>query len=361
MNRRQFLLSAAAPVLLPACASGKGSDYEKAARATWRHGTGNPVGLHARQSELVRYATLAPSSHNTQCWQFKLGANRISILPDRSRRCPAVDPDNHHLYVSLGCAAENLAQAANAAGLHSEITFDAAADAVNIDLSPAPLLRSVLFEAIPQRQCTRSDYDGRIIPTAELKLLEQQASGNGVRVILFNGAPQREEILDYVTRGNSAQMADDAFVTELKHWIRFNATDAIASGDGLYAPATGNPALPHWLGPALMSLFYTQGHENDKNARQLRSSSGVAVFVSTQDDKSHWVETGRCYQRFALQATVLGLCNALINQPVEVAALRPQFAAYLGLHGGRPDLVVRFGYGPAMPRSLRRPVDDVLV
>ena len=73
------------------------------------------------------------------------------------------------------------------------------------------------------------------------------------------------------------------------------------------------------------------------------------------------METGRCYQRFALQATALGLCNALINQPVEVAALRPQFAAYLGLRGGRPDLIARFGYGPAMPRSLRRPVDDVLV
>jgi hypothetical protein len=27
------------------------------------------------------------------------------ILPDLSRRCPAVDPDDHHLFVSLGCAA----------------------------------------------------------------------------------------------------------------------------------------------------------------------------------------------------------------------------------------------------------------
>ena len=26
----------------------------------------------------------------------------------------------------------------------------------------------------------------------------------------------------------------------------------------------------------------------------------------------------------------------------------------------RPDLVVRFGYGPSLPRSLRRPVDSVI-
>lgn len=42
----------------------------------------------ARQLELVSHAILAPSSHNTQCWMFRLGPDRIEILPDRGRRCP---------------------------------------------------------------------------------------------------------------------------------------------------------------------------------------------------------------------------------------------------------------------------------
>lgn len=46
---------------------------------------------------------------------------------------------------------------------------------------------------------------------------------------------------------------------------------------------------------------------------------------------------------------------------VEVGTLRPQFAASLGLGGQRPDLVVRFGRGPRLPQSLRRPVRAVLV
>ena len=70
---------------------------------------------------------------------------------------------------------------------------------------------------------------------------------------------------------------------------------------------------------------------------------------------------GRCYERFALQATALGVRNAFLNQPVEVTASRPQFAASLGLGGQRPDLVVRFGRGPRLPASLRRPVQAVLV
>jgi hypothetical protein len=82
----------------------------------------------------VRYATLAPSSRDTQCWKFAMDGQSITMLPDFSRRCPVVDPDDHHLYVSLGCAAENLVHAAQAFGLAGDVGFDAARDAVVIGL-----------------------------------------------------------------------------------------------------------------------------------------------------------------------------------------------------------------------------------
>jgi exodeoxyribonuclease V alpha subunit len=77
-------------------------------------------------------------------------------------------------------------------------------------------------------------------------------------------------------------------------------------------------------------------------------------------NKAHWVEVGRCYERFALQATALDIRTAFINQPVEVPTLRPQFASHLGQGNRRPDLVVRFGRGSKRPPSLRRPVQAVL-
>ena len=64
--------------------------------------------------DFVRFATLAANSHNTQPWKFKIAQDFIDIFPDFERRTPAVDPDDHHLYVRLGCAAENLLVAANA-------------------------------------------------------------------------------------------------------------------------------------------------------------------------------------------------------------------------------------------------------
>ena len=133
------------------------------------------------------------------------------------------------------------------------------------------------------------------------------------------------------------------------------------TGDGLFSGTTGNPEVPRWLGSALMGLFFTPKSENERYAKQVRNSSGLAVFVSEVNDRASWIEVGRCYQRFALQATTLGLRNAFLNQPVEVGAIRPQFASSLGLDTHqRPDLIVRFGRGPAMPLSMRRPVEDVL-
>jgi hypothetical protein len=363
ITRRQFVFSGTSSALLlgiGGCASAN-DEYEQAVRTTWRHTEGALGGDAALMRELVRYATLAPSSHNTQCWKFHIDNRTILILPDLSRRCPAVDPDDHHLFVSLGCAAENLLQAASANGLMGNTVFDTAASgALQIALEPTKAIASPLFDAIPKRQCTRGEFDGKPLSNEELKLLEEAVAGNGVRVMLFTEKPAMEKILEYVIAGNTAQVNDPAFVRELKEWIRFSDDEAVRAGDGLFTKSSGNPTGPRWLGGTMFNLFFTAKSENDKYAKQVHSSAGIAVFVSDTSDKAHWVETGRCYERFALQATALNIRNAFLNQPVEVSMLRSQFANYLGIGNQRPDLVVRFGRGPEMPRSLRRPVEAVI-
>ena len=351
-----------ASVILSACSQGTDAEgYEAVARRTWRLGALDGFEGAALSKELVRYATLAPSSHNTQCWKFAAVDKVITILPDLSRRTPAVDPDDHHLFVSLGCAAENLEQAALAHGLAGDARFDAASNAVRVTLAPTHAKATPLFKAIAQRQCTRGDYDAKPLSNEELRLLERAGTAEGVWVLLLTERSKMEQVLDHVVQGNTAQMADPAFVKELKAWIRFNGSDAVRTGDGLYSVSSGNPSIPAWIGDLAFGLFFTPKSENDKYARQIRSSAGIAVFVGQATDKVHWVKVGRCYERFALQATALGIRNAFVNQPVEVPSVRPLFASAMGLAGQRPDLVVRFGRGPALPQSLRRPVQAVLV
>ena len=364
-TRRQFIwytagIGTGSIALVAADARLSRNRYEAATRELWREPMTRAVGLTAVQHALIRAATLAPSSHNTQCWKFGLEPDAITILPDLTRRCPAVDPDDHHLYVSLGCAAENIVQAAAANGLRA-IGAPTAADAgYRLQLSTDSAPASPLSAAITSRQSARNVYDGRALTQPELVALERAGSSERVSLMLLTERPAMNNILDAVVSANAAQMHDAAFVAVLRQWIRFSRREALEHRDGLYSGISGNPSIPRWLGEAMFGMVFTEKSETAKYVEQIKSSAGIAVFVGAESDAAHWMEVGRCFERFALQCTVLGISTAMINQPVEVSATRSHFAAHLGLAGKRPDLVVRFGRGLGMPRSLRRPVSAVI-
>lgn len=67
------------------------------------------------------------------------------------------------------------------------------------------------------------------------------------------------------------------------------------------------------------------------------------------------------YERLALKMTALNVKSAFLNQPIEVPSLRSQFQSAMGMGTTLPQLLVRFGYAETLPRSLRRPVEQVIV
>lgn len=362
MNRRAVLIGAGSAVTLTGMgvgalvqANGSMADYEAAA-ANLRA----PLGASPDLTMLIRYATLAANGHNTQPWRF-IPANRsIDILPDPTRRTPVVDPDDHHLFVSLGCAAENLAIAAQATGRPGELVIGDGGMSIRYVFVPGAAASTPLLDAIVRRQSTRAVYDGRPVSAAHLSRLAEAGDVPGVTLILLTERARIASVRDLVIAGNTAQMADPAFMRELKHWLRFNPRSAMAAGDGLFSAASGNPVLPTWLGGPALDLFFTADAENDKYAHQIASSAGLAIFLGDHADKAHWIQVGRACQRFALTATSLGLKHAFINQPVEVPGLRLELAKFVGERSKRPDIVMRFGYGPKLPYSVRRPIDAVI-
>jgi hypothetical protein len=334
------------------------SDYERLLEVQIR-----PLADDPDTAELVRYAALAANSHNTQAWRFRAGAQGIDILPDLTRRTPVVDPDDHHLYASIGCAAENLSIAAKARGRSGEVQYLAGEECsrLHVTLGAATREDTDLCAAIPQRQCTRATYDRAPVSNDVLARLDAAARIGGVEPVFVMDVQRRDRILELVIAGSTEQLNDPAFVLELKSWLRFNERAAAASRDGLFSAASGNPRLPTWIGPKLFDFFFTKDVENAKLAEQMRSSPGLIAFIAPSDDRAGWAAAGRAYQRFALQATVDGLKHAFINQAVEVPDVRRELRSLLGAGERRPSLLVRFGFGPPMPRSLRRSVQDVLV
>jgi len=380
-TRRNFLhlgSAAAAAVVLPplltTCTAAAGFDYEAVADDVRR-----PVAQNATQNatqnaatgppdlrELVRLATLAPSGHNTQPWKFRLAPGLIELYPDKTRHLAAVDPDDRELWLSLGAALENLLVAAEHLGYHPEVTYHLAgtpADYIAVALArtgAAPESPAAVFAAIRTRQSTRRPFDGKSVPAPALDQLTAAATGAGVGPLLFTGRAM-EPLLEYVKAGNARQMSDEAFKTELVKWVRFNDREALASRDGLLGRAASNPSVPRWVGQLLSGSSLNAKTQDKKDEANIRSSAGLLLFTSERNDPAAWLDTGRAHERFALRATALGLKYSYINQPCEVPELRAQVQAHLSLNNAFPQLLTRFGYGPAMPRSLRRPLSEVLL
>jgi len=358
MPTRRDVLGAGGLVLAGVSLGGCGSagdEYATAAARIWRQAVPIPATLAGILDELVRVATLAPSTYNSQCWKFQASREGITILPDTDRRSPAVDPDDHHLFVSLGCAAENIVQSAATLGLYSHVQVGARPDdGLTVSLEVGVPARSQMADAIPVRQTTRANFYGRPVPSPDLARLETVSRAPGVTPVLVTSAAQKRRILELATVANRAWYASPARVAELERWTRFDDASALATRDGLAPAPAGRTSLPPPIGRALFRLLAASDRNNDRLVTAVRSSAGLAAFVSASNDRMHWVETGRAFQRFALLATALGIRHDWVNPPAELAEFRPQLGMELGEPAGRPGVLVRFGYGPLRPRSLRR-------
>lgn len=364
LNRRDFLRLAAVGTVTTA--SGyflyeymPWLDYDGAVERIRMPFDNNLTGL-ARQRELIRYATLAANGHNAQAWQFAIRENAIEIYPDYSRRLPVVDPDDRELWISLGCALENLLIAARATGYATEVVYPDADDVVQVRLLTDRMQENPLFDAIPLRQNTRSEYNGQPVASALLDQLVRLPLEPGVVTHFVTSQSEMETVIEYVNRGNLNQYANKAFMDELIAWLRFTKKEALASLDGLYTRSSGNPEVPRWLGEMFVSDTNPQ-QQADADTQKLRTSPHALVIASESEDKSTWIRTGQVYERMALMMTSLGIQSAFLNQPIEVASTRSQFQSALALGEANPQLLIRFGYGEVMPRSLRRPVAAVLV
>lgn len=297
-NRRQFLKActvlAVNASVMPALAID--NNYQIAVDRIWRPKSTPSPNIIARSKEWVRMATLAASSHNSQPWKFKFSNNSITIFPDFKRRCSAVDPDDSHLFKSLGCAAENLVQAAAADGFHADAQFEPKQDAVIVSFENSVTTKlDNLSAAIINRRCSRTPYDGKPIAATIQTSLIAAATSNDISPLLLQSPQQMEGMLEYVRQGNLAQFDDPAFVKELRDWVRFNPTDAITTGDGLAGEVSGQPSIPGWLGRSIFSLISSGKKQADIDAIAIRSSAGIIAFIGKRDDKANWVAAGRVF------------------------------------------------------------------
>jgi hypothetical protein len=352
--------------------AGDGGAYD--AWRDWQKGRG-PLAL-------VSAAILAANPHNSQAWVFRSTPSRIDVFADRRRSTGTLDPFDREMYVGLGCALENLLQAAPAHGYRAKVTLlptpGQPVHAARIDLTPGPRRRAALFGAIPLRHTDRSAYKPQPLPPSVLAGMTALAGGlPGARLHWFTGDAARARIGGLMVDAARAITRDGQQSRDSFRLFRASWDDIQRHKDGLTLDTQGLSAFTTALAKLLPASDRNSGDtfwvdQTRKTHTRTAAAYGI-VAVPDVEDNAQRLTGGRLLERVHLWTVVNGIALHHMNQMTERAdrerqlGLSPVFGpAVQGLipdGGGQPLVAFRVGYAKGddgRRKSPRRPAKEVM-
>ncbi|MBI3849952.1 MAG: nitroreductase [Verrucomicrobia bacterium] len=309
------------------------------------------------------YAVLAPSSHNSQPWRFRILNDQVEIYADRQRACPVVDPDDRELIMSCGCALYHLRTAIQHYGYLGEVEiFPKPADhdlLARVSMGTKEEVsaeESMVFYAIPKRRTNRQPFSDDPLPEALLAALQRTAEKESATLRFVREEELKHAVADLVAEGDRWQWGNQAFRRELAKWVHSNRS---AARDGIPGYAQGIDDLMSYAGPLVVRTFDMGDGQAAKDHEVATGSPALAVLGTVGDSPREWLAAGQALAGVLLRARVEDVWASFLNQPIEVPYLRMKLHQLVPTRDF-PQAVLRFGFGKDLKPTPRREVDAVL-
>ncbi|MFN8499813.1 MAG: nitroreductase [Anaerolineae bacterium] len=321
--------------------------------------TGTP---HQKLEFFLNYAVLAPSTHNSQPWLFRIVGKTIEVYADRTRALPVVDPEDRELVMSCGCAIYHLRLAMRHFGYEDQTEI--CPDEENPDLVAeirmggeykTTAAENAMFDAIMTRRTNRHRFEDRPVDETVLQEMQQAAEAEGATLKIIEG-DGRLALADLIAEGDQRQMADKRFRRELAAWIHPSRN---VSHDGMPAYAHTITDVPDAGSAFVIRTFELGDMQANLDYHIAMGSPVLAVLATADDTPTDWINVGQALARLLLRGQIEGVYASYLNQPVEVPTLRPQVQEMIG--GAIPQLILRFGYGPETKATPRRAASAVML
>jgi nitroreductase len=301
---------------------------------------------------LLRYAILAPSSHNSQPWRFSVDDGGVDVYADEDRWLPVADADRREWYVSVGCALENLLVAAEEFGFDHEVEYfpDDETHVARVVLSPGGSRsphRGGLFGALTERSTNHGPYYGAV-SAAVREELAATVTDPDLWVRFVEDEATRAAVGELVTRADRRQFEDPDYRRELGEWIGNGAL----AGSWMKAKV-GQLAVTH------LDLGERQGA---RDSVLVESAPLLVVLGADTESRGTRVRVGQAFERLALLATAKGLAIHPMSQVLQLPDLRAELTDVVDVDVDGPVLhLFRLGYAdPERGRSSRRPLAEVV-
>jgi len=315
-------------------------------------------------SAAARHATLAPSTHNTQPWLFRVSGSTLDLYADRSRVQPIVDPDQRELTISCGAALYIIRLTLARFGHDSRCTLlpdprdpDLLARVTLDGLLEPDRRHQRLYDAISTRRTNRHPFAARPIPVPVLAKAVAAVDAQGARIQLVFDQPLFGGIAQLVAEADRAQMADAAFRDEVAQSIHANRSH---KRDGMPGSVFGMGRLASAVAPTVVRKFDLGLGTARRDVALVAESPALAVIWTRGDTTRHWIRAGQALLALLLNLQADGVAASFLNQPLQVGPLRERLRALIACPGS-PQLILRLGYAPEVAPTPRRDPSDVVV
>ncbi|MFZ2174776.1 MAG: nitroreductase family protein [Rhodococcus sp. (in: high G+C Gram-positive bacteria)] len=269
----------------------------------------------------------APSVHDTQPWDLRLGANQVEI----HERTGFTDSARADRVISCGTCVANVELALRALGRRIETDLlpdprrpELVATIRAVGMAPASSTELELFSAMARRRSHREAFADIPIPAATIADIVSAARFEGVhiRLLASDEAPALSDILLY-----SADLVrhDPRHQRELfpwtSHWLPDGGHEAVDTTHSLV----------------------TRGVPDAARLTGAIERETVLVFTSDTQESIDLLRTGIAVERAWLTAVDARLSASILSYPLRVDDSAQQLAQRLNLPG-HPQLILRIGH-----------------
>lgn len=304
-------------------------------------------------------ATRAPSVHNSQPWQWRVGDRTIHLYVDADRRLPRTDPDGRDLLISCGAALHHAVIAFAALGWQCKVhRLPNAADsnhlaAVELTRAEPTELDICLAAAVPRRRTDRRYFSHWPVPHNDVATIGMRLARMGV---VLRHVDLTVDIRAIVAEAVWLHAQDAGYLSELTTW------------SGRYSSTAGVPArsIPESdTGAALPSRLFAGPALAQPTGATAGDDHGLLLALGTDDDgATARLRAGEATSMALLTSTICGLASCPVTEPLEIPETRAAIRSEVFGDEAHPQVMIRIGWAPVgadpLPATPRRPIDEVI-
>lgn len=296
---------------------------------------------------LIKFAVLAPSSHNTQPWRFSVLNNQISIYLENARCLPIADNNNRQLFLSLGCSIENILIAANHFGYSTTVEYPNKFS----DYNPVAIVSLNKYEkekkgsthliySILSRKTNRNRYLNKKISSDILQNIKSLESVS-TKIHIINNKDEIHQLGSIAVISSIRSMDDKKFRYELSKHIKSNIT---SSKIGMPGFTLGIPTLLSFLLPQMIRRLNLEKIARRQNQLLFDEYTPYIILITTDlDTKYNWLDAGRIFQRISLILTNFNISVSPWGAPIQIENFYQDVQKVLQTNM-RPQMFFRVGY-----------------